>query len=60
MTIEIEEEDRQTILLALAEVALSRPGWNDVLGEIAAKFGGLDMFAEFKRLKADLWGKPLG
>jgi hypothetical protein len=50
---EIEEGDRQMILLAIAELSLSRPGWDDALGRIADQFMGREMFEEFKRLNAD-------
>lgn len=53
MIFEFEEGDRQMILLGIAELALSRPGWDDALGEIAKQLGGEKMFAEFKRLNAD-------
>jgi hypothetical protein len=53
MTIEIGEAERQTLLLALAELALSRPGWDEHLGEIADAFLGREMFDEFRRLNAD-------
>lgn len=53
MKFEIEEGQRQMILLAIAELALSRPGWDWTLGETAKVFGGEEMFAEFKRLNAD-------
>ncbi len=51
--VEFTEEQRQAILLALAELALSRPGWDYMLGEIAAELKGVEMFQEFKRLNAD-------
>jgi hypothetical protein len=48
-----EEGDRQMVLLAIAELALSRPGWDYALGEIAKQLQGEKMFAEFKRLNND-------
>ncbi len=51
--IELTEEQRQVVLLALAELALSRPGWDSLLGEIAGELHGVDVFREFKRLNAD-------
>jgi hypothetical protein len=62
-----EEGDRQMVLLAIAELALSRPGWDYALGEIAKQLNGVDMFAEFKRLNKDrvkaeripMWMGPL-
>ena len=53
MNFEIEEEQRQMVLLAIAELALSRPGWDWTLGELAKLLHGEEMFAEFKRLNAD-------
>jgi hypothetical protein len=47
------ESDRQAMLLALATLALHRPGWDYMLGEIAEKLRGREMFAEFKRLNND-------
>lgn len=35
MTIEIDESQRQAILLALAHLAVERPGWKFMLGETA-------------------------
>jgi hypothetical protein len=49
----IEEGDRQMILLAIAELALSRPGWDWTLGRLAALLSGREMFEGFKRLNAD-------
>lgn len=63
----LDEGQRQMMLLAIAELSLSRPGWDDALGEIADVLRGRAMFDEFKRLNADrvkgerldLSGKPL-
>ena len=51
-----EESDRQAVLLALATLALHRPGWDWMLGEIAEKFHGREMFENFKRLNNDMIG----
>jgi hypothetical protein len=53
VTIDLEEGNRQMILLAIAELALSRPGWDWTLGELAKQLGGEEMFADLKRLNAD-------
>ena len=56
MTFDLTEEQRQVTLLALAELALSRPGWDMMLSELAVAFGGMDaskLYAKFKRLNAD-------
>lgn len=53
MTYTFEEEERQLLLLAIAELSLERPGWDDTLGRIADNFHGRKMFDEFKRVNAD-------
>jgi hypothetical protein len=42
------EADRQMILLALAELALLRPGWNVTLRRLAGRLHGEKMFDSFK------------
>ena len=37
MKIEITEEERQAVLLALAKLSLRRPGWDYMLNRIACK-----------------------
>jgi hypothetical protein len=67
MQFTFEEGDRQMLLLAIAELALSRPGFDYALGEIAKELRGSEMFAEFKRLNSDrvkmeripMWMGPL-
>ena len=51
----IEEEERQMLVLALAELALSRPGWDDSIREIAVKLDrpGTPMYEGFKVTSAD-------
>ncbi len=50
---EIESESqRQAILLAIGRLAVERPGWDHMLGEIADKFCGREILEDFKRLKA--------
>lgn len=56
MTFELDEGQRQATLLALAELALSRPGWNMMLGEIADQLKGREMFELFKKTNADRVG----
>ena len=52
--VDLEEGDRQLVLLALAELALRRPGWDDALGRVADRLGGRDLFARLKTTSADL------
>lgn len=50
MTIDISEEDRQMILLAIAQLAVRRPGWREAIRELAVKLAGEEMYEEFRRL----------
>lgn len=47
------EEERQMLLLGLAELGLSRPGWDHMLREMAQKISGLAMYEEFQKANAD-------
>jgi hypothetical protein len=50
----ITEEERQMLTLAIAELSLTRPGWDDMLLEFAkTKLRSAEMFEEFKKLNAD-------
>ncbi len=59
MTFEIEEGQRQLILLALAVLSLSSPGFDFALNEIAMKIdnvkaGRAETYDGFRRLRADI------
>jgi hypothetical protein len=45
----LSEEQRQMVLLALAKLALERPGWDYALGEVVDLLSGRDMYEQFKR-----------
>ena len=48
-TFEIEEGDRQAIILALAKLSHTRPGWHPAcLSRIAGQLGGSEMYEEFR------------
>jgi len=54
-TIQIDESQRQLLLLALATLALQRPGFDFALAEIAKLIdndagGQPEMYSQFKRL----------
>jgi hypothetical protein len=49
----IGEGDRRLVILALAELSLSRPGMEDAAREIAKALGGWEMFNDFRRTNAD-------
>jgi hypothetical protein len=49
----LEESDRQLSLLALATLALERPGFDDALGRIAGRLQGLALYEDFKAANAD-------
>lgn len=52
MTVEISEEQRQVILLAIARLSVERPGWHPAcLKPIAEILRGLEMYEEFRTLK---------
>lgn len=53
MNVKVFEEDRQMILLALAELSLRRPGWLFTLGRVAGTFHGREMFDGFRVTSAD-------
>lgn len=45
------ESDRQMIVLALAHLAVERPGWETTLRAMAAeRFGAESMFDDFRKL----------
>jgi len=50
ITITIEEEERQAILLSLALLSIERPGWHHMLGNIAEKMEGRAMYEEFRNI----------
>ena len=56
MTTELDESDRQMIILSLALCSLLRPGWNYAAGEIAKKLGDLDlkMYEDFRKYNSDV------
>lgn len=37
VTLELEEEERQLVLMALAQLAVRRPGWDYILNHIALR-----------------------
>lgn len=51
---QVSEEERQMILLALAELALRRPGWLVALARVADTFHGREMFDGFRETSADM------
>jgi hypothetical protein len=54
MHLEIDESERQLLILALAEMALERPGWEPAaIGPVVKKLGeenARHMFEEFKKI----------
>jgi len=50
MVVEIDEAARQVLILAMAHLAIERPGWDDMLSRIAKDFGDSDlkMYERFK------------
>lgn len=54
MKFEIDESDRQMIILALAVLSLQRPGYEYYNGEIAEKFSGREMFGKLREYNQDI------
>ena len=54
LNVKVSEEERQMILLALAELSLRRPGWLDALKRVAGTFDGREMFNGFRVTSADM------
>jgi hypothetical protein len=54
MTIEIDESQRQMILLALAHLAIERPGWKYACGETAKVMDDGTTFHQFYQLRHDV------
>ena len=64
--VQLSEEERQLIVLALAKLSVARPGWDDVLNRIALKMdrptgeGRASMYDDFRKLDRDtFWHKIL-
>lgn len=58
MTIEIDEDERQMIVLALAVLSVMRPGYGFNIEGIAGKFHGQPMLQEFQKFNVHLNTKP--
>jgi hypothetical protein len=54
MTIDISEDERQFLLLALALTVLLRPGFNLPAEALADKLEGLRMYEKFMHYNADV------
>lgn len=46
-------QELQVLMLAIAKLALERPGWDWMLGEMADRFDGRALFEQFKDLYYD-------
>jgi hypothetical protein len=51
--VDLEETDRQFVLLGLAVLSLDRPGFADYARRVAEKFDGLEMLESFIRSNRD-------
>lgn len=54
MTYDLDESQRQVLLLAIAKLALERPGWDGMLREMATLLRGPAMYDQFKESNSDL------
>lgn len=49
MTMELEESDRQVILIALAKLSLSRPGWHEhCIGPMVDRLRGRENYERYR------------
>lgn len=49
MNIELEESDRQVIILALAKLSLTRPGWHPAcIGPLVDRLGGRHNYEQYR------------
>ena len=53
MLVSWNDEDAQVVILALAQLALDRPGWDRMIQLMVQQFGAEQMFERFKALNAD-------
>jgi hypothetical protein len=58
ITLELDESERQMLLLALARLSLERPGWEDALHRIALRIdneedGRAVMYSCFRALSGE-------
>ncbi len=57
VTLILEEEERQVVLIALAHLSIDRPGWEDALARIARRIdndkdGRPEMYDNFRQVLA--------
>ena len=55
----IDEGERQATLMALAHLAVERPGWDIMLSEIASRIDnptedGPELYSKFKKMRAEV------
>jgi hypothetical protein len=55
-TLELSGEQKAIVILALADLALSRPGWNEAIGEIIDVYGERAAWQQLKAINADRVG----
>jgi hypothetical protein len=53
MLVSWDDEDAQVMILALAQLALDRPGWDRMIRLMVQQFKAEEMFERFKELNAD-------
>jgi hypothetical protein len=63
--VSLSEEQRQLLLMALADLACARPGWDSALSDIALKFDRLRegrpaLYEDFIRLRREEAFRRLG
>jgi hypothetical protein len=51
MLVDLPEDERQVILLALAHLAVERPGWEVYLTSVSARLAGEELFRAFSAVR---------
>lgn len=51
--VDLDEADRQLVVVALARLARERPGWAQALEDLAARFGGAVEYVALLALPLD-------
>jgi hypothetical protein len=55
-TLELDGSQKAIVILALSDLALSRPGWNEAIGEIVDIYGERATWSRLKEINADRVG----
>ena len=57
VNLSLDESQQNMVAMALAHLAVDRPGWDFALGEIADSLKQRDLYDGFKTYRNAKWGK---